>query len=146
MSKYTVIPLKSLLYVAEPIIIDIVKDIMITKVIDQELIDAKNSLWLQLTGITGTNHLFLDYQVIQTIKSILNDKDLFVKHGDSLISVISKWVSSEVTHWESALINPVINILKAMLISYQMKKEIDVIDTSDKQDDFKVVYLEEKSV
>lgn len=105
----------SLFYIVEPIVQQIVSDIIITITKDPSLNEIRDKLYKDLSTLTGKSHFFFDTDITNLIKHVCSDKDHFTKHGHIFLDAIEPWVQSTNTYWCSQRLNPVLVILKNII-------------------------------
>jgi len=111
------LPIETLFYIIEPIISDIIKDIIISGTKNEELITIKEDLFTKLKDVTGRNHFFFDTDVCNAIRFIMNDVDSFKSYGSVILRSVSQWVASEDTQWDNTHLCPVFTTLMEIMLS-----------------------------
>lgn len=118
------VPFSSLLHIAEPLIINVIRDIVISYPNDSTLKDIKDLLYNQLSELTGKQHFYFDSDIESIVLQILRDNTQFQSNGHILINAVQMWVSSDKTYFDAEKILPVINIfLEVIGFKYFFSKE-----------------------
>ena len=113
-SNLELIDITTLFYIIEPMILNVVSDIVISHPVDADLKYVKHKLYEDLKLITGKNHFFFDTDICKTVKWLFSDVDVFKKSGHALISAIGPWVSSCHTHWNGDMFTSILRIFDSL--------------------------------
>lgn len=110
------LPINTLFVISEPLFLDIIRDIVITKVEPKsDLYQIRETLCHHLASITNKTHFFFDADIRNVVQGIMRDRTIFISHGSIIITAIAKWVSADTTHWDKDLIIPAINIFRRIM-------------------------------
>lgn len=111
-----IIDVTTLFYLVEPIIINVVNDIVISHPVDADLKYIKHKLYEDLKIITGKNHFFFDTDICKTVKWLFSDVNVFKKSGHVLIDAIGPWVASRNTHWNGDMFTSILRVFDSLNI------------------------------
>ena len=104
---------KALLYIAEPIIIDIIKDILKSTITTEGLLEIREKLRKALSDFAGKTATSIDDELVNALfSSMTNRSDRFKQVGDVVFDVIEKWVAASETKWDDKLLLPVLVALR----------------------------------
>ena len=104
---------KALLYIAEPIIIDIIKDILKSTITTEGLLEIREKLHKALSDFAGKTVTSIDDELVKALfSSMTNRSDRFKQVGDVVFDVIEKWVAASETKWDDKLLLPVLVALR----------------------------------
>jgi hypothetical protein len=99
---------KALLYVAQPMLISIFKDMVSKNINSENLAEIKQKLYTFVAGVTGKTAFTWDDDIAKIILDTLTNKELYQKYGDELLDIAEEWVASSETHWDNELLLPVL--------------------------------------
>lgn len=104
---------KALLYIAEPIIIDIFKDILKSTITTESLLEIREKLHKAISDLTGKTATSIDDELVKALfSSMTNRSDRFKQVGDVVLDAIEKWVAASETKWDDKLLLPVLVALR----------------------------------
>lgn len=102
------------LYAVKPLIMNIVRDIILSFPKDKDLDEVKQKLCSDITRMIHKDILFFNIDVEEAVNHIMLSPDNFQKLGHILIDAVQIWVLSSNTHWEHEKISPVVMGLKCI--------------------------------
>ena len=104
---------KALLYIAEPIIIDIIEDILKSTITTEGLLEIREKLHKALSDLAGKTATSIDDELVKALfSSLTNRSDRFKQVGDVVLDAIEKWVAASETKWDDKLLLPVLVALR----------------------------------
>ena len=114
---HSIIPIRSLLYLSQSAVINIIRDIVVSHPSDPELITIKDNLCKALLSITNKKHFFFDTDIDKTVKHIMGDIGVFKERGHLLLDSIEQWVASPHTYWDKEQLESIIGSFRALILS-----------------------------
>lgn len=104
---------KALLYIAEPIIIDIIEDIIKSTITTESLLEIREKLHKALSELAGKTAFIIDDELVKALfSSMTNRSDRFKQVGDVVLDAIERWVAASETKWDDKLLLPVLVALR----------------------------------
>lgn len=104
---------KALLYIAEPIITNIIADIIKSTITAEKLMAIKEKIYASLVELTGRTSFTVDDALVKAIFGSMNKQDgSFAKVGDMVLDAIEQWVAASETKWDDKALTPVLVALR----------------------------------
>lgn len=104
------IPSTTLMYLVEPLLKEIIKDIITAGIPALEPVKAK--LFEAIKGITGNNNVIINNDLFKTVAKSITNSDLFHVGGGLVLDCVAEWVKHSETKWDDFILLPVIDYIR----------------------------------
>lgn len=103
---------EALLYIAAPIIKNVILEIAKATVTNDNLRSIKNRFYKGLAGVTGQTKFSIDDTLAMAAFNGVTCRESIEQGGDLILDAIEEWIASTTTRWDDTLIKPVIDVLR----------------------------------
>lgn len=103
--------LRSVHELSRPFIINIVNDIIMSKPVDEELIQIKDDLDKRISSVLKYSPMMVDTEVYKLILNVLDGDGLYDKERPYILDIVYRWVSNEKSRYYSKYVAPVIKLI-----------------------------------
>jgi len=103
---------KAMLYLVEPIIKEIIADIIKSTVTSENLKGIKDKMYQGLVYITGKTSFTIDDTIVLSAFNAITNPDLYAEGGDALLDAVEAWVAASETKWDDMALLPAINAIR----------------------------------
>ncbi len=104
---------KALLYLAEPIILNVIDDIVRSVFIPENLKAVRDKLYNALVEMTGKTAFTVDDELVKAIFNAIDGHSGSAKKiADLILDAIEEWVASSETKWDDKALLPAIKAFR----------------------------------